>query len=77
MARTELIQVCADPSSPETRTHELRALIGASKHDPRAAKRLLVLDHGTLLPGDVPGVEVQPTYEWLLAAPVEAQAQAP
>ena len=43
-AGEELIQVCADLSSPETRARELRALTAAAKDHPRATRRLLVLD---------------------------------
>jgi hypothetical protein len=61
----ELIQVCADPSTGDTLSRELRALADAAKDHPRAVRRLLVLDRDTLVPA--PGVAVQPAYEWLLA----------
>lgn len=35
----KLIQVCADPSNPETIARELRALASATTHHPRAARR--------------------------------------
>ena len=70
-AGEELIQVCADLSSPETRARELRALVAAAKDHPHAARRLLVLERDTLTHADASGIEVQPTYEWLLAAPDE------
>jgi len=66
-AGEELIQVCADVSSPETRTRELRALTAAAAEHPRAIRRLLVLDRDALALADTSGVDVQPAYEWLLA----------
>jgi predicted AAA+ superfamily ATPase len=65
----ELIQVCADPSAPETLDRELQALTAAGRAHPRAVRRLLVLDHGQRLRIKAPGVgvEPQPAYEWLLA----------
>lgn len=66
--REELIQVCADLSAPETLARELRALTAAAKEQPRAALRLLVLDRDALARVQAPTVEVQPAYEWLLAA---------
>jgi predicted AAA+ superfamily ATPase len=65
----ELVQVCADPSAPETLGRELRALEAAAAEHPRAARRLLVLDRDALARVSAPEVEVQPAYEWLLAAP--------
>jgi predicted AAA+ superfamily ATPase len=67
----ELIQVCADLSSPETRARELRALTASAKDHPRATRRLLVLDRDALVRAGEPGIEVLPAYEWLLAAPAE------
>lgn len=66
-----LVQVCADPSAPETRARELRALTEAAKEHPRATRRLLVLDRDALVRVSTPGVEIQPAYEWLLEAPGE------
>ncbi len=66
----ELIQVCADLRNPETRERELRALTEAAKTHPRATCRLLVLDRDAAAGVDLPGVEVQPAYEWLLENPV-------
>jgi predicted AAA+ superfamily ATPase len=63
----ELIQVCADPSSPGTRARELRALAEAAKDHPRAKRRLLVLDRDALAGAGEAGIEILPTYEWLLA----------
>ena len=65
----ELIQVCADLSSAETRTRELRALAAAAKEYPRAAQRILVLDRDARLGIKAPDTEVLPAYEWLLAEP--------
>jgi len=70
-AGEELIQVCADLSSPATRARELRALTAAAKEHPRATQRLLVLDRDTRARADASGIEVLPVYEWLLAAPDE------
>jgi predicted AAA+ superfamily ATPase len=67
-AGEELIQVCADVSVAETRARELRALAAAAKEHPRASRRLLVLDRDARSQIDSPNVEVQPAYEWLLAA---------
>jgi predicted AAA+ superfamily ATPase len=63
----ELIQVCADPSVEPTREREVRALAEAGREHPRARRRLLVrtVDHVF----DVPGVEVEPAWKWLLSAP--------
>lgn len=63
----ELVQVCADPSAPETLGRELRALREAAEEHPRAARRFLVLDRDQALRAKAPGVEVRPAYEWLLA----------
>ncbi len=62
----ELIQVCADLTNAETRARELRALVEAAKEYPRATRRLLVFDRDALAGLEVPGIEVQPAYEWLL-----------
>jgi hypothetical protein len=70
-AGEELIQVCADVSSPETLSRELRALVAAAKEHPRATRRLLVLDRDGLTQVEASGVEVQPAYEWLLTEPAE------
>jgi predicted AAA+ superfamily ATPase len=70
-AGEELIQVCADLSSPETRARELRALTAAAKDHPRATRRLLVLDRDAFARANTPGIKVMPAYEWLLAAPDE------
>lgn len=66
-AGEELLQVCADPSSPETLARELRSLSAAAKEHPHAARRLLVLDRDAMVQERIPGVEVQPVCEWLLS----------
>ena len=70
-AGEELIQVCADLSSPETRVRELRALAVAAKDHPHATRRLLVLDRDALARAEAAEIEVRPAYEWLLAPPDE------
>ncbi len=65
--REELVQVCLDPSEPEVRRRELRALEEAVVRHPRARRVLLVLDRDDRL--DVEGVEVMPVYQWLLDHP--------
>jgi hypothetical protein len=67
----DLIQVCADVSSPETLAREIHALAAASKEYPRAKPRLLVLDRDALFSVAVDSVRMQPAYEWLLAAGAE------
>ena len=68
-AGEELIQVCADLSTPEARSRELRALTEAAKLHPHAAQRLLVLDRDALMQVSAPEVTIQPAYDWLLSAP--------
>lgn len=60
-------QVCADLTSPLNRERELRAFRATHPEYPRASRRLLVLDRDGLSRIAVPGVEVMPAYEWLLA----------
>lgn len=62
----ELIQVCADLSSPETLDREVRALQEASLEHHRAVKRLLLLDHEQTILLQHPEVKAQTVYEWLL-----------
>ena len=62
----ELLQVCADPTQPDTLARELGALREASRAHPRAARRLLVLDRDALVTSPTPGIEVLPAYDWLL-----------
>lgn len=66
-AGEELVQVCVDPSDPVTLARELRGLATAGRAHRRAAKRLLVLDRDGAPAAGIPGVTVQPVYEWLLA----------
>lgn len=67
---TELIQVCADPSTEQTRKRELRALMSAaSEEHSRARKRLLVMTQDQLRHLTDVDAEVQPAYEWLLTGP--------
>jgi predicted AAA+ superfamily ATPase len=67
VAGEELLQVCADPSTPETLARELRALEQAASDHPRARPRLLVLDRDFGMPAGAAGVVIQPAYEWLLS----------
>lgn len=66
--REELIQVCADLSSDDTRERELRALREAAQEHPRAAKRLLLLERAQAIDVQVDDMVIQPVYEWLLHA---------
>jgi len=59
----ELVQVCADPSDGGTLGRELRSLEEAGREFPGAMRRLLTLEPTG---AEVPGVEIQPAYEWLL-----------
>jgi hypothetical protein len=63
----ELIQVCANPSDPETLARELHAMTAAAREHPRATCEMLVLDRDALARVDAPGLDVRPVYEWLLA----------
>lgn len=65
----ELIQVCADPSEPETLARELRVLQEAARVHPRAERKLLVLDRDAVPRTGREGIEVRPAYEWLLEVP--------
>jgi hypothetical protein len=69
--REELIHVCADVASAETRARESRALTAAAREHPQAKRLLLVLDRDAREELDAPGIEVRPAYEWLLEAPDE------
>jgi predicted AAA+ superfamily ATPase len=66
--KVELLQVCADVSSPETLSREIRALAAASREHPRAKPRLLVLDRDALSSVEDESILPQPAYEWLLTA---------
>jgi predicted AAA+ superfamily ATPase len=65
----QLVQVCADLSSAETRAREWRALASAASDHPHATRRILVLDRDALVRVDTSVGEALPAYEWLLAAP--------
>lgn len=62
----ELIQVCADLSSPGTLEREMRALQAAGVEHPRASRRILVLERGHGRIASAPGVTIQPVHEWLM-----------
>lgn len=64
----ELIQVCADVSSPETLMREVRALAAAAQEHRRATRRLLVLDRDAWASVHAAGIQAQPAYEWMLGA---------
>jgi len=68
----ELIQVCTDISSYETREREVRALREALEEYPRAHQRLLLLDHEQALHKELSEVTIQTVYEWLLTEPSQA-----
>ena len=68
-AGQELIQVCADRSSAETRARELRALASAAPDHPHATRRILVVDRDALGRVGTSVGEALPAYEWLLTAP--------
>ena len=63
--REELIQVCASLDDPATRERELRALIEAASHYPRATRHLIALDIPATL--DIPpGIELHRAADWVL-----------
>ncbi|OIN94201.1 MAG: hypothetical protein AUJ20_01400 [Comamonadaceae bacterium CG1_02_60_18] len=62
----ELIQVCADMSTPGTRERELRAFEDAAQLYPEATRRLLVQDRDMAAAATGSPVLAQPAYEWLL-----------
>jgi predicted AAA+ superfamily ATPase len=62
----ELLQICADASSPDTLARELRAFEEASQLHPEATKRLLVLTQDGLPARAPAGVDCQTAYEWML-----------
>ena len=64
----QLLQVCVDLDSVETRARELRALAAAAKEYPRAESRLLVLDRCGAGGRPLAGAKVVPLHEWLLDA---------
>jgi predicted AAA+ superfamily ATPase len=66
---TQLIQVCADPSLPETLDRELAALTEAQQVHPRATPQLIVLEASVAARTVAPGIAVVPAAEWLLDLP--------
>ena len=63
-----LIQVSADLTDPKTLARELRAMTEAAHQYPQAIRRLLVLNRDALAGVAIPGIIVQPAYEWLLGS---------
>jgi predicted AAA+ superfamily ATPase len=63
---TELVQVCADASDPDTAKRELRALEDAAGSFPEARKLLLVLTRDGMPSAAANGVEVRSAWEWML-----------
>lgn len=65
--RRELLQVCADPSTPEAREREIRALADAAKSRSKLPATLLVLTQEQAMARAESGLRVMPAYEWMLA----------
>lgn len=65
--RRELLQVCADPSTPDARQRELRALTDAAKSQSKLPATLLVLTQEQAIALTGSGLHVMPAYEWMLA----------
>ena len=63
----ELLQVCADPSTPDARVRELRALADAAKSRSKLLATLLVLTQEQVIALAGSGLRVMPAYEWMLA----------
>lgn len=64
--KRELLQVCADPSTPQARERELRALFDAAKEQPKVQAALLVQTQEQALALAGVDVAARPAYEWLL-----------
>ena len=64
--KQELIQVCADLQSAETREREYRSLLEAATEYPRASLEVVTLQTETELDRP-PNVQVKPAVQWLLA----------
>jgi hypothetical protein len=62
----ELLQVCADPGSEQTRTREFRALGSAAKENPRLPALLLVLTQEQAAALSAEPFRIVPAYEWML-----------
>jgi hypothetical protein len=60
--REELIQVCAELGTAETRERECQALAEAAREHPRATQRLLVLNSDQRAVQVPEAVTVQPAY---------------
>jgi predicted AAA+ superfamily ATPase len=66
--RSELLQVCADPSDEATLARELRGLEAAGREVPGAPPGcLLVLTREQATPLVRAGFDARPAYEWMLA----------
>jgi hypothetical protein len=65
--RRELLQVCADPSTPDAREREMRALVDAAKSWSKLPATLLVLTQEQVIALAGSGLRVVPAYEWMLA----------
>jgi predicted AAA+ superfamily ATPase len=61
-----LLQVCADPASPQTRARELRALGSAVKENPKLPAALLVLTQEQAVALSAEPFRIVPAYEWML-----------
>lgn len=61
-----LIQVCADPTSPDVLARELRALASASRSHPRAEQVLIVPTREQAAHVSTDRVRVRTAYEWFL-----------
>jgi predicted AAA+ superfamily ATPase len=66
--RPSMLQVCADPTSEQTRMREVRALSSALAENPKIPGALLVLtqEQAVALSGE--SFRVVPAYEWMLEA---------
>ena len=65
--RSEMLQVCADPSTAEAREREIRALVDAAKGRSKLPATLLVLTQEQVIALAGSGLHVMPAYEWMLA----------
>ena len=65
--RRELLQVCADPSTPDAREREMRALADAAKSRSKLPATLLVLTQEQTIALAGSGLRVMPAYAWMLA----------
>ena len=65
--RSEMLQVCADPSTAEAREREIRALVDAAKGRSKLPATLLVLTQEQVIALAGSGLRVLPAYEWMLA----------